>query len=48
MLDVGEQGFGRLLLHDLARAHDGDAIREVPGDAQVVGDEQAGEAVLGL
>ena len=48
MLRTVEQGLGRLLLHDLAGAHDSDAVREVPGDAQVVGDEHVSEAVAGL
>ena len=43
---VVEQRLSRLLLHDLAGAHDGDAVCEVAGDAQVVSDEQIRQAVI--
>ena len=33
-------------LHDLAEVHDGDPVGDDPGDRQVVGDEQVGQAPL--
>ena len=37
---------GRADLHDLAEVHDGDPVGEHPGERQVVGDEQVGQAAL--
>ena len=35
MLRVGEERLGPLLLNDLAGSHDGYAVSEVPGNAEV-------------
>ena len=48
---VGVDGMGHQLfrigqLHDIALVDDGDAVRNVPHDREVVGDEQVGDAAL--
>ena len=39
-------GVGRPELHDLAQVHDRDPVGDVADDAEVVGDEEVGEAEL--
>src|SRR5690606_27213210 len=39
---------GTALFHDLTAMHDGDAIRQIFHDAEVVGNEQIGNAQFGL
>ena len=48
MLGIREQRFGARVLHQHAHVHDCDAIADVLHHAQVVGDEQVGQAVLFL
>ncbi len=48
MLGIREQRFGARVLHQHAHVHDCNAIADVLHHAQVVGDEQVGQAVLFL
>ena len=43
MHGTAEQGLGRCQLDDLPEVHDGDAIADVPHDAEVVRDEDVGQ-----
>src|SRR2546427_7767985 len=43
-----EDRFGASLLHDLARVHDGQAIRDLDEHRKIVGDEQEREAEVVL
>jgi hypothetical protein len=45
MLRRAQQLLRGSLLDDPARAHDGDLVRDLPDDGQVVGDEKIGQAV---
>jgi hypothetical protein len=40
----GQDGLGRSLLDDPAQVHDGQPVGDVPGQAEVVGDDQDGQA----
>ena len=44
MAGVGQHGLGRALLDDPAQVHDGQPVGDVPGQAEVVGDDQDGQA----
>jgi hypothetical protein len=41
---VGQDGLGRALLDDAAQVHHGQPVGDVPGQAEVVGDDQDGQA----
>jgi hypothetical protein len=41
---VGQHGLGRALLDDAAQVHHGQPVGDVPGEAEVVGDDQDGQA----
>ena len=45
---LGEEPAGGRLLHDPAEVHHGHLVRQVADDAQVVGDEEHGQAVRAL
>lgn len=44
VLGVGEDRFGGAGFDDAAEVHDGYSVGDVPGEAQVVGDDQGGQA----